>query len=299
MLYVIIIDNCLFAKIKLWPWRSKLFDLESRKNRVTEGEGTRWLSIVGRNYWHFPVRNGCPSRCIERRKGACSIGNLKGGCEVAFTRRMRSPDSIYTLWTRVSGSSHTSCGMAALRPFPESSFLLCCSFPVSSMKYEHVSLSHHDSTPEWTYRGDWGREGGRKGGRRGVTQINRAAKWIRQRTTGSVTRRRVSKHRGAYRQSGRCIKGRRVNGQLGSTGSTTFYLHPLFPKELPAYVAENNDDGHLVWKKVIRTLTWTFFSDGSQGSDLFRTLLEREICMCFSSVKNLRDSQFQASVRKC
>lgn len=243
MLYVIITDNCLFAKIKPWPRRSKLFDLESRNNRVTEGEGTRWFSIVGRNYWHFPVRNGCPDRRIERRKGACSIGNLKGGCEVAFTRRMRSPDSIYTLWTRVSGSSHTSCGMAALRPFPESSSLLCCSFPVSSMKYEHVSLSHHDSTPQWTYRGAGG---GRKGGRRGVTQINRAAKWIRQRTTGSVTRRRVSKHRGAYRQSGRCIKGRRVNGQLGSTGSTTFYLHPLFPKELPAYVAENNDDGHLV-----------------------------------------------------
>lgn len=97
------------------------------------------------------------------------------------------------------------------------------------MKYEHVSLSRRDDSPL--------RNEHIEGKGRGVTRINRVAKWISRRRAGSVTRRRVSKHRGGCRQSGRCIKGRRVNGQLGSTGSTTFSLHPLLPKELSRHVA--------------------------------------------------------------
>lgn len=145
----------------------------------------------------------------------CARSHLRIGCA--------APNSIYTLCPRVSGSNHTSCWDGSTSSVSGIVLPPTRSFPVSSMKYEDV----FSIAPRRFYARvnihDVEYEGGGA-----LTRINRAAKWIRRRTAGSVTRRRVSKHRGGCRQSGRYIKGRRVNGQLGSTFSPRL----LLPKEL-------------------------------------------------------------------
>lgn len=158
---------------------------------------------------------------------------------------MRSPEfNLYSLCPRVSGSNHTSCWDGSTSSVSGIVFLflllLLLRVPFQCLRWNTRTFSlsrHDDSTPGWTYT-IWDTR------RRGLTRINRAAKWIRRRTAG-VTRRRMSKHRGGCRQSGRCIKGWRVNGQLGYTGSATFSPRLLLPKELPGYIAENDDDGHI------------------------------------------------------
>lgn len=144
--------------------------------------------------------------------------------------RVGWPDSIYTLQRPASGLGHTSCGIAALRPLPES--LDDIFLPV--LPIPHPCPSPSLCPPRMKYRGRCLCRSGRRFSRFRPARGARGC----PRERANANKSRCKMDRATYRadeasrigecqntvepvcwhRRGRCIKGRRVNGQPGSTG---------------------------------------------------------------------------------